>query len=456
MNRFVHQSSPPFHQLAAWLLSALLGPALTAEQWPQFRGPGASGVDSTRPALVHWNVPEGEGVLWKTPIPGLSHASPVIWDNRIYVLTAVTESAAALKVGLYGDIGSLNERDPHQWRVVALDRDDGRIVWDTQLHEGVPRSRRHPKASPANSTPATDGTHIVVLAGSEGLNCLGRDGSRIWQRDLGPMDAGYFRDPGAQWGFASSPIIHGDRVLVQCDVQTNAFLAAYEIATGRELWRTPRQDVPTWSTPTVIEAGGRTQVAVNGWRETAGYDLQTGRRLWHLNGGGDIPVPTPILAGDLMIFTSAHGALRPMRAIRPEASGDITPAEPGQTNAAIAWVHPRQGNYMQTPIAVGDWLWGCADTGVLTCFNLRTGEIQYSERLLSGPGYTASPVSDGRNLYFTSETGDVIVVAVRPEFSVLSRNLLGETCLATPALLDGVLYFRTRNHLMAIGKRGGS
>lgn len=421
-----------------------------AADWPQFRGPSASGVDDSRPAPITWSLETGSNILWRTRIAGLSHAAPIISGDRVYVLTAVTPGDAPLKTGLYGDITSLNERDPHQWRLIALDRDRGLPVWDTLLHEGIPRSRRHPKASAANSTPATDGRRVVALAGSEGLFCLNLSGAVRWRKDLGPMDSGYFRESGAQWGFASSPILHEDRVIVLCDVQTNSFLAAFDADTGRELWRTKRTDVPTWSTPTVVTAGGRSQIAVNGWHETAGYDPASGTRLWWLDGGGDIPVPTPIQAHGLIYFTSAHGPLRPMRAIRPDASGNITPAEPGRTNQAIAWVHPRQGNYMQTPICVGDWLWGCADTGILTCFEARTGAIRYSERLMSGPGYTASPVSDGRHLYFTSEAGDVFVVPARPEYAVQHRNSVGESCLATPALSDGTLFFRTRNHLLAV------
>jgi len=154
-----------------------------------------------------------------------------------------------------------------------------------------------------------------------------------------------------------------------------------------------------------------------------------------------------------MIFTSAHGKLRPLRAIRPSAQGNITPADPGETNAAIAWVHPRQGAYMQTPIVVGDFLWSCTDSGVLTCFDARTGAIRYSERLASagGQGYTASPVSDGQNLFFVSEVGNVFVVPAQPEFAVRTFNVLGESCMATPALAEGTFYFRTRSQLIAVG-----
>jgi len=435
------------------LATLLSGWTVPAGNWPQYRGPHARGVDDTRPAPVSWNVETGENVRWRTPIPGLAHASPVVWSNRVYAATAVKPGESSLKIGLYGDIEPVAESDPNEWRLLCLDRDSGAVVWNTLAYTGIPRVKRHTKATHCNSTPAIDGQRVVAIFGSEGLFCFGLDGQLQWKRDLGPMDSGYFQVPSAQWGFASSPVLHDGRVVVQCDVQTNSFVAVFDAADGREIWRTARQEVPTWCTPTVVETEGRRQIVVNGWKHIGGYDFATGSELWRLNGGGDIPVPTPFLAHNLIFLTSAHGKLRPLRAIRPTASGDITPADPAQTNAAIAWVHPRQGAYMQTPIVVGDQLWSCTDSGVLTCVDARTGVIRYSERLASGggQGYTASPVSDGRNLYFTSELGNVFVVPARPEFAVLTVNTLGESCLSTPALSDGTLFFRTRSQLVAVG-----
>ncbi|MBL9211324.1 MAG: PQQ-like beta-propeller repeat protein [Opitutaceae bacterium] len=425
------------------------------QNWPQYRGPLAGGVDATVPLPTTWNLATGENVQWQTPIPGLAHAAPIVWGDRVYVATAVQPGKSELKVGLYGDIASVKEKEPNQWRLLALDRKTGRVVWNTLAHTAVPKVARHTKATHCNSTPATDGRRIVAIFGSEGLFCFDTDGRLLWKKDLGPMDSGYFVSPAAQWGFASSPVIHDGKVIVQCDVQQDSFLAVFDLADGRELWRQPRKDVPTWSTPTVVTAAGRTQIAVNGWHHTGGYDFATGRELWKLDGGGDIPVPTPVAAGDLIYFTSAHGRMRPMRAIRADATGDITPGDSGQANPAIAWNHDRRGNYMQTPIVVGGRVYGCADVGLVTCFDARTGEVRYSERLSkTSEGYTASPVSDGRHLYFTSELGNVFVVPATETFSVVAKNELGETCLSTPAIAGGALFFRTREKLIAIGPRG--
>lgn len=335
--------------------------------------------------------------------------------------------------------------------MLALDKATGKIVWNVLGCEAVPKVKRHPKATHCNSTPATDGQRIVALFGSQGLFCFDREGKQVWKADLGPMTAGWYVMPSAQFGFGSSPIIHEGKVIVLCDVLTNSFLAAFDLADGKELWRTARQDVPTWGTPTVVETAGRKQLAINGWHYTGGYDLTTGRNLWRLDGGGDVPVPTPVFANGLIYLTSAHGRYAPLRAVRAEAAGDVTPADPGQTNAAIAWAYAVKGNYMQTPIVVGDRLFACKDNGALTCLDARSGAIRYTARLsASGQGFTASPVSDGRHLYFTSEMGVVFVVAAADKFSLAATNDLRETCLSTPAISDGSLFFRTRGKLIAV------
>jgi outer membrane protein assembly factor BamB len=421
--------------------------------WPQYRGPNASGLDESTVLPTTWNLATGENVRWQTPIPGLAHASPIVWGDRVYVATAVQAGGKSdLKVGLYGDIASAPSEEPNQWRLLALEKTTGKVIWDVLGHEGVPKVARHTKATHCNSTPATNGERIVAIFGSEGLFCFDAAGKLLWKKDLGPMDSGYFSMPGAQWGFASSPIIHDGKVVVLCDVQKGSFIAVFDLTDGREVWRTARADVPTWSTPTMVTAAGRTQIAVNGWHHTGGYDFATGEELWKLDGGGDIPVPTPIIAHDLIYFTSAHGRLRPMRAIRTDAAGDLTPDESGATKPGVAWNHDRKGNYMQTPIVVGGLLFGCADVGLLTCFDAKTGEIRYSERLAtSSEGYTASPVSDGRHIYFTSELGNVFVVPAADKFSVVATNALEETCLSTPAISDGAMFFRTREKLVAVG-----
>lgn len=437
----------------AFACAALTSFSLSAANWPQFRGPQASGLDTNAAAPVTWNVEKGENVRWQAAVPGLAHSSPIIWGERIYVTTAVRPGKAELKVGLYGDIQSAEDTDSHQWRLLAFEKATGKLVWDKPGYEGRPRTKRHPKSSHCSSSPATDGKRIVTIFGSEGLFCFDMDGKVIWKKDLGLMDSGYYVVPSAQWGFASSPVIYDDKVVVQCDVQTNSFLSVYSLSEGKELWRTPRTDVPTWSTPTVVRVSGQTQILLNGWHHMGAYDFATGKEIWKLDGGGDIPVPTPIVGDGLAYFTSGHGRFGPMRGIRLDAKGDITPEDVPKTNSSIAWVHARKGNYMQTPILIGNKVFGCTDFGVLTCFDAQTGDINFNERIGSGSeGFTASPVSDGRHLYITSEVGNVYVADADTKLSIVATNKLGETCMASPAVCDGTLFFRAREHLIAVGK----
>jgi|SRR3984957_10531758 len=436
----------------AVLLSLLCAGCATAADWPQFRGPAASGVDATAPTPVHWDVDKGENIRWHTTIPGLAHSSPIIWENVIYVTTAVAPGNQDVKVGLYGDIASAADDDSHQWRLLALEKDTGKILWDTLGYEGIPRGKRHPKSTHCNSTPATDGKQIVTIFGSEGLFCFDSAGKLLWKKDLGPMKSGYYMVPSAQWGFSSSPVIHDGKVVVLCDVLGDSFLAEFDLADGHELWRTKRDDVPTWGTPAVAKAGDRTEILVNGWHHAGAYDFADGKEIWKWDGGGDIPVPTPIIANGMAYFTSAHGAQRPMRAFHLD-DAFLTVSQAGVTNPGVAWQQERKGNYMQTPILVGDFLYGCVDSGIVSCFDAKSGDVKYSERLGNGSeGFTASPVSDGQNLYFTSEIGHVYVIPANGHFSVAATNTLNETCLSTAAVSDGTIFYRTRHELLAIGE----
>ncbi|HET8549406.1 MAG TPA: PQQ-binding-like beta-propeller repeat protein [Bryobacteraceae bacterium] len=426
--------------------------AMAAEpRWPQFRGPDASGIGTGTPPL-EWSGESGKNVLWKTEIPGLGHSSPVIWGDRIFLTSAVPESGdASLKVGLYGDITPVESEGVHAFNLYCIDRKTGKIVWQRTAARAKPEIKRHPKSTHANPTPATDGKHVVAFFGSDGLFTYDMNGKLLWQKDFGLLDAGFFMLPGAQWGFASSPVIREGKLIILADVQKDSFLAAFDVDTGRQLWRTARNDVPTWGTPAVAPytAGGakREQIVVNGWKHIGGYDFATGKELWKMEGGGDIPVPTPVYQDGVIVITNAHGLGRPVYAVRTDAEGDIT-----KSKAGIVWSQDRSGNYMQTPLLLGGLAYLCFDNGVLTVFDLKSGERQYQQRLGAGTsGYSSSPVTAGDRLYITNEEGKTFVLATGREYKLLAENELGETVMATPAIADGVLYIRGRKHLFAIG-----
>lgn len=430
----------------------LVSAALAADgNWPQFRGPSASGVGTGTP-LIEWNAESGKNILWKTVIPGLGHSSPVIWGDRLFITSAVPAAGeSSLKVGLYGDIAPVKGEPAQSFNVYCLDRKSGKILWERTAASGPPKIMRHPKSTHANPTPATDGKHLVVFFGSEGLFTYDLNGKLLWKKDFGVLDSGFYMVPGAQWGFASSPVIHDGMVVIQADVQKDSFVGAFDINTGKELWRTPRSDVPTFGTPAVVPytAGGAPgwQVVVNGWKRIGGYDLKTGKELWNLKGGGDIPVPTPVFLDGLVVITNAHGQGRPIYAIRTDAAGDIT-----ETHQGIAWLQERAGNYMQTPLLHAGLGYFCHDTGVLSVYELSTGERMYQQRLGGGTsGFTSSPVAADGHLYITNEEGHSYVLALGRAYKLLAENELGETVMATPAISDGVLYIRGGKHLFAVG-----
>ncbi len=425
---------------------------LTASDWPSFHGHNGSGVAEGNTTVTDWNVETGENILWKTNIPGLAHSSPVIAGDRMFITTAVKEGEPApLKVGLYGSVDPVEDESVHQMKVYCLDKNTGEILWEQLSIEAVPKVKRHPKGSHAASTPATDGEHVVAFFGSEGLYCYDMEGNLEWKRDFGVLKAAWYMMGQPDWGFASSPIIHENMVIVQCDVVGDSFLAALDLSTGEEIWRTVRTDMPTWSTPTVDVREGRAQVICNGLQHIGGYDLKTGEELWRLQGGGDIPVPTPVVAHDLIFITNAHGRMAPIIAIDTMATGEL---ELSTDDEHIAWFEPRRGNYMQTPLVYGDLAYFCRDNAVLSCFDARTGEEHYQQRLNDGGrmGFTASGVAADGKLYFTSEIGEVHVVKAGTEFEQVGFNEMGAECMATPAVSEGVIYWRTRNQIIAVGE----
>jgi outer membrane protein assembly factor BamB len=452
---------------SAWLILSFTLRAFSQSDWPQFRGANAAGLARGEPPTT-WNVETGENILWKTPIPGLGHSSPVIWGNRLFITTAVNErKAASLKVGLYGDPDSAEDSDTQQWKVICLDKVTGAILWERVAHEGIPRLKRHAKATHANCTVATDGTSVVAFFGSEGLYCYDMTGQLRWQKDFGPLrtspviynDAKFPGGVDLEWGFASSPVMYQDRVFVQCDIFTNGFVASLSLADGKEIWRTRRDDTATWSTPTVCVDGPRPQLVVNGWKHMGGYDLFTGAEIWRMSGGGDCPVPTPVVWNGLIFLTSAHGPRRPLYGVRTDASGDISPKEGASTNGYLAWSALRGGSYMQTPLVYTEdsrrsMLYSCNIDGILSCYEPQTGKQMYKERLGSGgDGFTASPVASKGKIYFTSETGSVFVVKPGAEFHVLATNQMREVCMATPAISEDTIFFRTQGHVMAMASR---
>ena len=439
------------------LVLITLTAAAQAQNWTSFRGTNAAGVAEGKPTPVRWDASKGENILWKTPIPGLAHASPIIYGNKLFITTAVSSSTAKpnYRVGLYGDVDSDNDTSKHAWKVYCLDKRTGKILWERVAHEGVPKVKRHIKATHNNSTPATDGKYVVAFFGSEGLFCYDVDGKLMWKKEFGILNSGWFYDPDYEWGTASSPIIYKNMVIIQCDVQKDSFLAAYDIKTGKELWRTPREEIPSWGTPTVYEGKTRAELITNATRAIRGYDPLTGKELWRLTGNPEVTATTPIIGHDLIFIVNHYRPNQPIYAIRPGATGDISlDLKAGQTtNQYVAWSMQRGGAYMPTPLIYGDYLYINQNQAILRCLNAKTGEVAYQQRIGEGGSYSASPVAADGKIYLSSEDGAIFVIKAGNKYEQLAKNEMGEILMATPAISDGMIFVRGQHHLFAIGEK---
>jgi outer membrane protein assembly factor BamB len=439
--------------LAALALHSAEGPA-RAQDWPAFRGPGASGVAEGHRTPTSWDATKGEGVLWKAHIPGLAVSSPIVWGETVFVTTAVgSDPGAGLRHGLYGDVRSSPDVSRHSWRLYALDKRTGRVRWMRVAHEGVPKTKRHPKSSQASCSPATDGRVVVAYFGSEGLYAYDFDGDLLWKRDLGIVDAGFFRDPSAEWGAASSPVIYEDLVIVQVDRQKDSFAAAYRLSDGSEAWRATRHEIPSWGTPTVYRGPPRDELVTNGSRFIRAYDPRTGRELWRLGPNSDITTPTPVAGHGLVFVTSGYSPIQPIYAVRPGGAGDISPGGEATASRFVAWSTSRHGPYTPTPLVYGELLYTLSNNGVLRVYVARTGEV-VSEGRVAGRGgaFSASPVAADGKLYLAGEDGDVLVLGAGRNPELLAVNPMGEVLMATPAISEGVLFIRGLSHLFAIGE----
>jgi outer membrane protein assembly factor BamB len=433
----------------------LVAGAVMAGDWPQFRGPSASGVGDGSKPPVHWDAIKNTNVVWKTEIPGLSVSSPVVWADRVFVTTAIsTDAKQSLRTGLFGDTDPVIDNSTHQWKVLALDKKTGKILWEQTAHEGTPKTKRHPKSSQASATPVTDGKVVVAYFGSEGLFAYSTDGKLLWKKDVGLQNAGWFFDPDSEWGAASSPVIHKNTVILQCDRQKDSFIAAYDLKDGKELWRTARAEIPAWGTPTIVHGKDRAEVVTNGTKAIRGYDADTGKELWTLGPNSEVTCTTPVSAHGLIFVTAGYPPVQPIYAIKVGSTGDLTLKDGKQSSDAIAWSTQRGGVYLPSPIVYGDHLYTVNNNGILTAYEAKSGQRIYQQRIGEGGAFTASPIAAAGKLYIATEDGDVFVVKAGPQYELIAKNPVGEAILATPALAGDLLIVRGAKHLFAIAESG--
>ena len=430
-------------------------PALTAARnWPSFRGDAASGNGDGQGAVSDWDVTSGRNIKWKTAIPGISTASPIVWADRVFITTAISKAGdATFRTGQYGDVKPVDDLSEHQWKLYCLDRTTGKVLWERSAVTGAPKTKRHTKSSQSNSTPVTDGQRVIAAFGSAGmLVAWDMSGRELWRVDLGTVDSGWFFDASYQWGHASSPIIFRDTVILQVDQQKGSYVAAWNIATGKQAWKTMRAgEVSTWGTPTLLTSDGRTELITNGTK-VRGYDPATGTELWTLGPNSEITVATPVTGHGLAFVTAGYAPVRPIYAIRSGARGDITLAAGQTSSEAIAWSNTTEGTYIPTPIVYGDYLFTLNNNGVVSAYDAKTGKSAFRGRVGVGGAFSASLVAADGRLYVSNEDGDVHVVAAAPGLSSIARNDMKEVIMATPAISNGLLFVRTLGHVYAIGK----
>jgi len=419
--------------------------------WPSFRGENATGIGDGVDTLTSWNLETGEGVLWTAELPGLGNSSPVVWGDKVFVTTAVAEGMEqTIRTGLTGAGDGVAEEVMHSWRVLAFDKKTGVKVWDTEVGKGVPLSRRHFKATQANSTPVTDGKHLLVVFPTIGIACLDLDGAIEWQHDLGPLNAGAFNDPGIQWGFAASPILYGSIVILQVDTHGDSYVAAWSLESGEEIWRTERDVSPSWSTPAVLKGEAGDELVVNASTIYA-YDPETGRELWSLGPSSAIVIAAPVVGDGVVYLSAGYPPVKPIYVVEAGTRGKLE-VDPQSDDERLMWSHGIGGAYMPTPLLYQGLYYIVHHNGRLVAYDAEDGAAIFKSRFSHGGVFTGSPVAVNGKLYLPTEEGYLYVLEAGPEYKEIAFHEFGEPLMATPAVASGVLFFRTPSKLIAIGK----
>jgi outer membrane protein assembly factor BamB len=419
------------------------------QNWPQFRGPNA-GVVADNPALPDtWSA--SQNVIWKTEVPGVGWGSPVVWGDHVFVTAGVNTGAPEpFKAGQLRGGDVVKPAAAYRWVVYDVSLSTGAIRWQHEVAMSVPTDGTHMKNSYASETPVTDGERVYAYFGNLGLFVFDMSGHPVWSKPMGPFK---FRNG---WGSAASPVLHENRLFVVNDNDTQSFIAAYDTRTGRELWKRDRELGTNWATPFVWTNAARTELVVPGSVKTRAYDLD-GNVLWELTGMSTIDIPTPFAAQGLLFINSGYVAdsLRPVYAIRPGATGDISLKGEEKSNAFVVWSHPTLGSYNPSSLVYGDYYYTLHDRGFFTANEAKTGKEVYGRQRISDEvsGFSASPWAYNGKIFALSEDGDTFVIAAGPAFKVVGRNSLGERVLATPAIASDSLVIRTASHLFRIGSR---
>ncbi len=424
------------------------GAAEKSTNWPAWRGPDSSGVSSEPGLPMQWSGTQN--VLWKTPIPGRGHSSPIIWDKKVFLTTGIEgevlpgvkapEHKINGQVWAHPDSRAGDRR--HTLKVMALDRDSGKMLWETTVYDGRVADNIHKANTYATPTCVTEGKAVYCYFGAEGLYALDMKGKLLWKYSFGPLLT-------MGVGQSASPVLYKDFLIIQHDTDASdgpSFIAAIDKNKGTEVWRTPRTDEQGWATPLVVRAGNRDELIAAGTMKIIAYDPMTGKELWSAKGLENNAVATPS-AGHGMVYVSSGYPGKRLYAIRTGGSGDVTAAN-------VVWKYERGTAYVPSPVLYGDYLYTITDKGIVTCLDAKTGKVKYQNGRPPVPStFTASLLAYDGKVFLFSEDGDTFVVKAGPQYEVIRTNSLGEPIFSTPAVADGKLFIRGSKHLYAISAK---
>lgn len=428
--------------------------------WSRFRGPDGAGIADGFDLPTDFDATNGIGVAWKTPVAGVGHSSPVIWEDKV-IVTSATPVGGEPSYELRTSSGFDTHRESidYRWDVTCINLFDGSIRWTVQLHVGRPVAQRHIMSSHANCTPAINGDSIVVSLAGEGVYCLDHDGKLRWRKDLGKLAAGWFIDSGYEWGFASSPVIDDGLVYLQCDVFEGAFLSAMRLTDGNELWRTPREEWSSWGTPLIMTTAAGKQVIANGTKAICGYDASTGTELWRVLENSEVTVASPIPNGNQVLVTGGYKPIDPIFSIDPVADADAiaeirASADGSPSIGSGGWFRPKGGAYMVTPLVYDNQIYFFQSSGVMTCLRSDTGEPVFKARVAGGRSgdIVASPIACDGKIFVAGSHGDVFVLDAGDQYQRPIVCPVGEPIMATPAAAPGRLIVRGKDHVYCFTK----
>jgi outer membrane protein assembly factor BamB len=433
------------------LTAVALGSTVHARNWPGWRGSDGQGVSDETALPSEW-APD-RNIAWKTAIPGRGHSSPIVWGDRVFLTTAIEGDVLP---GATAPIHYIQE-DPkkppatflhpdsmgadkkHTLKVMGLDLQSGKVLWERVAYEGAVFDNRHKAGSYASPTPVTDGKLVYAYFGSEGLYAYDFAGTLKWKADLGDI-----RTLGI--GVSTSPVLYRNLVIVQCDEENGeqSFIAALDARTGNVAWKTPRKVSLSWTTPVLVEANGHSELVTSGTESIVAYDPATGKELWRATGLESNSVHTPLVGHGLVIVTAGYPTKKVI-AIRPGGSGDITGTD------RIVWTYEKGAAYVPSPILYGDYLYLLTDAGIMTCLDVKTGAVAYEGGRPPEPAkFMASPVAWGGNLYLTSLDGDTFVIRAGPKHDVVRTNSVDEPVYASLAPSQGRILVRALGHLYCV------